>query len=526
LSKTSRPRGYIASIGGLHWLPVTLGAAVNEYAGLLSPTPTRMISSECRHAAMILKLAAVTFSLTLGLSSTSLPAEGRPPNVIIIYTDDQGYEDIGVYGAKGIATPHLDRMAAEGRRFTDFYAAQPVCTSSRVALLTGCYPNRIGLGGALGPKSKIGINPVETTLAELFKRQGYATGMAGKWHLGDHPTFLPTRHGFDEYFGIPYSNDMWPRHPTARPGSYPPLPLLENETVVNADVQPSDQDEFTRLFTERAVHFIEQNHARPFFFYLAHPQPHVPLHASARFKGKSPRGAYGDSIMEIDWSVGEVLAALRRHHIDEQTIIMYSSDNGPWLTYGDHGGSAGGFREGKHTIFEGGVRVPFIVRWPGRIPANSVSREPVMNIDILPTLATLVEAPMPPLPIDGRDVSSLLLGKPGARSPHEGYFFYQGRNALHAVRSGDWKLVFPHKSLTTRGEPRGRDGIPSKHLPIDIPLALYNLRDDPGETTDVARAHPEVLAQLERLANGARDDLGDELTGRAGRGRRAAGELR
>ena len=473
---------------------------------------------------MTLRLLSAAFGLGLGLTPVAAADGARPPNVILICTDDQGYADLGVQGAEGLATPHLDRLAREGRRFTHFHAAQPVCTASRVALLTGCYPNRIGLGGALGPGSKIGIHAAETTLAEVFRSRGYATGIAGKWHLGDHPVFLPTRHGFDEYLGIPYSNDMWPRHPSARPGAYPPLPLIEGETVVNADVQPADQDEFTRRFTARAVDFIARHRGRPFFFYLAHPQPHVPLQASAQFRGRSPRGPYGDSIMEIDWSVGEILAALQRHGIDEQTLVLFTSDNGPWLTYGTHGGSAGGLREGKHTVFEGGVRVPFLARWPGRIPANSVCDVPVMNIDLLPTLAALAGAPLPDQPIDGRDVRPLLFGTPGAASPHEAYFFYQGRNALHAVRSGDWKLVFPHRSLTTQGEPRRTDGRPSRHLPVDVPLALYHLRDDPGETKDVAGEHPQVLARLQRLADQARADLGDELTGHAGSGRRPAGQ--
>lgn len=470
----------------------------------------------------ILKLCSGVIAASLfDLSAADL----RPPNVIIIYTDDQGYEDVGVYGAEGFTTPNLDRMAHEGRRFTNFYVAQPVCTSSRVALLTGCYPNRVGLGGAIGPKSNIGISDTETTLAELLKERGYATGMAGKWHLGDESRFLPTHHGFDEYFGIPYSNDMWPRHPTARPGAYPPLPLLEGQTVVNANVQPEDQDAFTTQFTERAVSFIAKNQDRPFFFYLAHCQPHVPLHVSARFKGKSKRGLYGDVIMEIDWSVGEIMAALKRYGIDDQTIVLFSSDNGPWLPYGDHSGSAGPLREGKHTIFEGGVRVPLIARWPGRIPPGSICSEPAMNIDILPTLARFVGAPLPSLPIDGRDIGDLFTATPAAGNPHHAYYFYQGNNSLHAIRSGDWKLIFAHRSLTTSGHPRGKHGTPGKHEPVAIPLSLYNLGTDPREMNNLAAERPDIVARMEELAGKIREELGDDVIGVPGRARRTPGRL-
>lgn len=437
----------------------------------------------------------------------------RPPNVVVVYTDDLGYGDLGAYGAEGFATPHLDRLAREGRRFMDFYVAQSVCTSSRVALLTGSYPNRVGLTGALGPGSTVGISADETTLAELLRERGYATGMAGKWHLGHHPQFLPTRHGFDEFFGIPYSNDMWPHHPTAAPGTYPPLPLLDDETVVNAEVTAADQERFTTWFTERAVRFIERHRDRPFFFYLAHPQPHVPLFVSERFRGKSARGLYGDVIMEIDWSVGQILATLQRLGLDERTLVMFCSDNGPWLSYGNHAGSAGGLREGKHTTFEGGVRVPFIARWPGRIPAGTVSREPAMNIDLLPTIAGLIGAPLPALPIDGRDIAGLLRGGPDERSPQEAYYFYR-QEALHAVRSGEWKLTFPHRAITMAGQERGRDGRPGRSREIDVELSLYNLRTDPAETRNVAAEHPEVVRRLEFLAERMRGELGDSLQNR------------
>ena len=261
----------------------------------------------------------------------------------------------------------------EGRRFTDFHVAQPVCSASRAALLTGCYPNRIGIHGALGPEAKHGLADGETTLAEMFKQKGYATGMVGKWHLGHHPQFLPMRHGFDEYLGLPYSNDMWPHHPEAKPGAYPPLPLIEGEKIVDAEVSPEDQRQLTTQYTERAVNFIERNKDGPFFLYVAHSMPHVPLFVSDKFKGKSERGLYGDVMMEIDWSVGEILKALKKHDLDENTLVIFTSDNGPWLSYGDHAGSAGPLREGKGTCGKAASASRASCAWPGKIPAGTTS---------------------------------------------------------------------------------------------------------------------------------------------------------
>jgi arylsulfatase A len=448
----------------------------------------------------------------------------RPPNVIVIYTDDQGYGDVGAFGS-GAKTPNLDRMAKEGRKFTDFHVAQAVCSASRAALLTGCYPNRIGISGALGPQSKHGLGAQEMTLAQLFKQKGYSTGMAGKWHLGHHPEFLPTRRGFDEYYGIPYSGDMWPHHPEAKPGSYPPLPLIENERVLKPGLEPADQEQLTAQYAERAVRFINRHKAEPFFFYLAPNMPHVPLFVSDRFKGKSGTGLFGDVLMEIDWAVGEILQALAANGIDRDTLVIFSSDNGPWLSYGNHAGSAGPLREGKGTAFEGGHREPCIMRWPGRIPADSVCDVPLMTIDLLPTLARLIGAKLPNHPIDGLDVWPLISGQPDAHNPHEGYYFYYNRNELQAVRSGDWKLFFPHTARTMDGQPQGSDGHPGKYKRLAVGRELYNLKNDPGETHNIADAHPEVLARLEALAEKARADLGDDLTGRAPTGNRPAGQL-
>ncbi len=448
----------------------------------------------------------------------------RPPNFVIIFTDDQGYQDLACFGSPDIQTPNLDRMAREGMRFTDFYAAQPVCSASRAALLTGCYPNRVGILGALGPRSKHGISDGEMTLAEVVKQKGYATACYGKWHLGHHPQFLPTRHGFDHYFGLPYSNDMWPFHPTAGK-RFPPLPLIEGEKIVNPKVTPKEQAQLTTWYTEHAVGFIEKNKARPFLLYVAHSMPHVPLFVSQKYRGKSKRGLYGDVIMEIDWSVGQILAALRKHGLDEHTLVIFTSDNGPWLSYGEHGGSALPLREGKGTTWDGGVREPTVMRWPGRIPAGKVCREPAMTIDILPTIAKLIGAKLPAHKIDGRDIWPLMAGQPGARSPHEALYFYWGRH-LQSIRSGKWKLHFPHGYRTLAGRPGGKGGRPARYSQGKTGLALYDLEKDVGEKTNVADRHPDVVARLKALADKAREDLGDSATKQRGKGRRPPGRLK
>lgn len=442
--------------------------------------------------------------------------QNRPPNIVIIFADDLGYADIGSFGATDYRTPNLDRMAAEGIRMTDFYAAQAVCSASRAALLTGCYPNRIGIRGALDHKSGYGLNRDEMTFAELVKQRGYATAIFGKWHLGHHSQFLPTRHGFDEYFGLPYSNDMWPRHPL-NPNYYPDLPLIENERTIRLD---PDQTQLTTRYTERSIAFIEKNKDRPFLLYLAHSMPHVPLFVSDKFKRKTKRGLFGDVIEELDWSVGQVLEALKRHNLDAQTLVIFTSDNGPWLSYGDHAGSAKPLREGKGTAFDGGVREPFIARWPGRIPAGAVSRTPAMTIDILPTIARLTGASLPKNRIiDGRDIWPVISAQKGAKEPHDAlYFYWVGE--MHAVRSGKWKLHLPHNyrsivSSGAEGKP-GRDGVGT------IGLSLFDLENDIGETTDVSDKNPQVVRRLMTFVERARDDLGDDLTKRSGKNIRPA----
>jgi len=457
-------------------------------------------------------------------SSLAETAPARPPNIVVILADDMGYADIGAFGGKNVVTPNLDRLAREGRRFTNFHVAQPICTASRASLLTGCYANRIGLTGALMPDARHGLAAEETTLAEMLRQRGYATGMAGKWHLGHHPEFLPVRHGFDEYFGLPYSNDMWPRK-TDAPQSFPPLPLIEGDRGVRTIATDADQEELTALYTDRAVNFITRHKERPFFFYLAHSMPHVPIYASAKFKGKTGLGLYADVIAELDWSVGEVLAALERNGIAERTLVLFTSDNGPWLAYGNHAGSAAPLREGKTTVWDGGVRVPCIVRGPG-IPGGTTSDAMFMSIDLLPTFVRLVGATLPTHPIDGLDVWPLLSGAPKAKNPHEGYAYYFAGSQLQSVVSADgrWKLVLPH-TFNALDNP-GRDGRRGTVHRIPITAAeLFDLQTDIGETRDLADQFPEVVSRLEAFAQKCRGELGDTLTQQKGRAVRQPGRI-
>jgi arylsulfatase len=448
------------------------------------------------------------------------------PNIIIIFADDLGYADIGCFGAKKIKTPNLDKMAKEGIRFTEFYVAQPVCSASRAALLTGCYPSRVGIFGALGPSSKIGINSNEVTIAELVKQKGYATAIFGKWHLGHHKPFLPIYHGFDEYFGLPYSNDMWPYHPEAKPGSYPPLQLIENDHAVITNVTAEEQKMLTTWYTGHAVKFIEKNKDRPFFLYLAHSMPHVPLFVSDKFRGKSKAGLYGDVIMEIDWSVGQILETLKRCNLDQKTLVIFTSDNGPWLSYGNHAGSAYPLREGKGTVWEGGVRVPFIARFPGVIPPGKVCKEPAMTIDLFPTIANLIGATLPTNKIDGMDIFNLLTAKPGAKSPHEAFFFYYNANELQAVRSNKWKLILPHTYKTLQGVTPGKDGIPARYKTVKIEKPeLYDLKKDPSEIKNVADKYPDIVQNMMKLVERCRQELGDNLTKQKGEGVRPPGRI-
>jgi arylsulfatase A len=481
-------------------------------------TPVRPQIDRC---AALLSVFALLF-ITVAHDSGRLRAQ-RPPNFIIVFADDLGYADIGPFserpGGARPRTPHLDRLAAEGVRLTNFYVAQAVCSASRAALLTGAYSNRVGISGALNHRAAYGINANEATIAEVLKTRGYATAIVGKWHLGHEKPFLPLQHGFDEYLGLPYSNDMWPRHPTQK-DFYPDLPLVDGNDVIKLD---PDQSQLTTMYTERAVRFVERHRDKPFFLYLAHAMPHVPLFVSAKHKGTSRQGLYGDVIEEIDWSVGQVLDAVRRRGIDDNTLVIFTSDNGPWLSYGNHGGSPGRFREGKGTTFEGGTRVPFVARWPGRIPKGGTAALPAMTIDLLPTLARLAGATVAPdRIIDGRDIWPLLAQSPNPPPPHDALYFYWGTE-LHAVRSGRWKLHLPHPYQSL--ERAGGDGAPGTYVRKNIALSLFDLDADPGETTDVAGSHADVVKELQAIAERAREDLGDSLTGRTGKNVRPAGKL-
>ncbi len=456
------------------------------------------------------------------------------PNLIVIFIDDLGYADIGPFGKNNYETPNLDQMARQGRKFTDFVASTAVCSASRISLLTGCYNVRVGIHGALGPHAKIGINADEMTLAELCKQKNYATACFGKWHLGNKSPFLPLQHGFDQYFGLPYSNDMWPLHPSyanlppnaaKRKQGYPNLPLFEGNDIVDPEVTGEDQAQLTTQYTEKAVAFIEANQNQPFFLYVPHSMVHVPLFVSDKFKGKSGAGLFGDVMMEIDWSVGQILDKVRSCGLEENTLVLFTSDNGPWLSYGNHAGAATPLREGKGTMFEGGYRVPTIMWWPGKIKAGTTCDELSSTIDLLPTFANLIDGQLPDHTIDGKDIGPLMFGSADARSPHQSFLCYYAGGQLQAVRDRQWKLHFPHQYRTLNGREGGQDGSPVPYDQAKTGIELYDLKNDVGETSDVANKHPEIVKRLSVAADEARLELGDRLNDVKGRGVRPVGKL-
>ncbi|MGB1760278.1 MAG: sulfatase family protein [Verrucomicrobiales bacterium] len=433
--------------------------------------------------------------IIIGLCSVK-KSFSKPPNFIVIFTDDQGFEDLGCFGSPKIKTPHLDQLAADGRKFTSFYSANSVCSPSRASLMTGCYPVRVSIPGVLFPRHDIGLNPDEITIADLLKTKSYATACIGKWHIGHKPKFLPTRQGFDSYYGIPYSNDMTidPEAKLAeninlregftldRVRNEKPkknlVPLMRNEEVIE---YPCDQTTLTKRYTEEAVKFIEENKKRPFFLYLPHTMPHIPLFASENFKGKSERGPYGDTIEEIDWSVGEIMKALRKNNLDENTLVVYTSDNGPWKLKDGRGGSANPLRGYKFQTYEGGMRVPCIMHWKGKIPPGSSCDEIAATIDLLPTIAGLSGVELPnDRTIDGKNIWPLISGKEGAKTPHEIYFFYKG-NSLESARQGKWKLR--------------RSGKKSQSI------ELYDLASDISESKNLARENEALTNEIIQKMN-------------------------
>jgi arylsulfatase len=467
------------------------------------------------------RIVLAALIVLVSFRATFATENSRPPNVLLILTDDQGYADLGCYGTMRLKTPRIDRMAAEGVRFTDFYAAANVCTPSRAALLTGCYPQRVGMGemplfpGAkpwqtrvLGRGSPYGLNPNEVTLAKVLKGVGYSTGIVGKWHLGDVHPFLPSDHGFDYYYGCLYTNDM------------PPVDMVRGDQIADHDVA---METVTDRYTDEALKFIRAsaNKDKPFFLFLSHTMPHVPLAVPKRFQGKSEGGLYGDVIEQLDDSTGQILDLLKYLKIDESTLVLFTSDNGPWLAKGENGGLATPLKGGKGSCHEGGVREPFIMRWPGKIPPGQVCHELAAMFDLLPTLAKIAGATLPSdRIIDGKDISPLAFGTPGAKSPHDRFIYYNG-NKMHGVRSGNWKLKIP----TPLGEEFG-GYLKIENAETKMPRALYNLAWDPGEQKNVIAEHPDVVERLQPMIEEAREDLGDSRREMKGKNVRPIGELK
>jgi arylsulfatase A-like enzyme len=453
-----------------------------------------------------------------GLAQKAADTKSKLPNVVLIFIDDMGYGDVACFGATQYNTPNIDRLASNGMRFTNFYVAQAVSSASRAGLLTGCYSNRVGISGALMPYDSIGINADEQLIPELLSPVGYRSAIVGKWHLGHLFQFLPLQNGFDEYFGLPYSNDMWPVDYDGKPATkdkaawllrYPPLPLIRGNEKIKEINTLDDQAQLTTMYTEYAVDFINRNKDRPFFLYLAHSMVHVPLAVSDKFKGRSKQGLFGDVVMELDWSVGEVMKALKDNALTENTLVIFTTDNGPWLNFGNHAGSAGGLREGKGCSWEGGQRVPCIMSWPAKIPAGTICNNIASTIDILPTLCSIAGASLPEKRIDGVNILSLMEGDFDS-NPRNVFYYYYRRNSLENVRKGQWKLVLPHTFRSYEGKLPGNDGWPGEYSSGKTGYALYDMRRDPGERYDVKELYPEIVDELKKLAADMRQDLGDE----------------
>lgn len=458
----------------------------------------------------------------LALAASPTHAATKSPNVIIFYMDDMGYGDMTITGAINYRTPNLDRLAHDGVLFTQYYSPAAICSASRIGLLTGCYPVRVGLTGVLFPNSTKGLNPEEEIIPEVLKKKSYTTCMIGKWHLGDAPQFMPPQQGFDEYYGLPYSNDMWP-YGNAKRGDKnpaitrkdPPLWLYDGNKKVQEIKTADDMDMLTTQYTERAVSFIKVNKTKPFFMYIAHAMPHIPLAVSPKFQGKSEQGEYGDVMMEIDWSVGEIVKALKETGATNNTLIIFTSDNGPWISFGDHAGSSGALREGKFTTFEGGHRVPCIMKWPDVIPEGLVCNRLASSVDILPTLADITGAKLPKNKIDGISLLPLLEGD--IKAEPRKIFLY---NEFKAIRNSRFKLVMPQKYKSSVGALPGDGGKGSKGVDAETDYALYDLRRDPGERYNVIEKYPEVAESLKKAMKEYQSELGKN-----GPGVRPAGSL-
>ena len=460
-------------------------------------------------------IAQMAFTLFCGCSTRQ-----STPNVIIIFTDDQGYGDLGCYGAKGFETPNIDKMAKDGIRFTDFYVSQAICSASRASLMTGSYSGRVGVQGAISPWNVNGLDPRIDTIAKLLKRHGYTNAVFGKWHLGHREKYLPLQNGFDEYAGLICSNDMWPVDYDGNPltgkkkSYYPPMSFWEGNQPSEKIETLADQGQLTKKITAKAVDFINKNKDTPFFLYIPHPMPHQPIAASEMFLGKSELGLYGDVIMEIDWSVGQIIDALKSHEIDQNTLIIYASDNGPWLNYGKWGGSAGPLREGKGTMWEGGARVPCIMRWPDKINPGQVISNIASTMDIFPTIAQIIGKKKINNKIDGVSLLPLIEGIPGA-NPRDELYYYYGENLI-AVRKKNYKLVFPHVYRSYENVEPGENLHPGAYSQGKSGLELYDLDTDIEETRDISKQFPAIVNELQELGEKARLILGDKLTGKIG----------
>ena len=462
---------------------------------------------------LILKTSLLLFFI---ISINSCDKKNKSPNIIIIFTDDQGYGDLGCYGATKFQTPHIDSMAKEGLLFTDFYVSQAVCSASRASLMTGSYAERVGVQGALSPWEIGGLDPKIQTIAKLLKTHRYTNAIFGKWHLGHREEYLPLQNGFDEYAGLICSNDMWPVGYDGKPvksskkSYYPTMSFWEGNQPSYDIKNFKDQAQLTTTITERAVDFINRNKDNPFLLYVPHPMPHQPIAVSDKFKGKSELGLYGDVIMEIDWSVGEILKSLKSNQIEDNTLVIFASDNGPWLNFGDWGGSAGPLREGKGTMWEGGARVPCIMQWPSSIQPNRVTSKIAGTIDILPTIADIIGTDNLNPNIDGVSLLPLLLNEPNA-TPRNQLYYYYGKKLI-AVRKDKWKLIFPHTYRSYENVEPGKNLFPGPYGKGNAGLELYDLESDIGERKDLAKVYPDIVKELEQIGQKARSILGDKLT--------------